>query len=126
LAAALSDLVATLRAAGIEVTLEVPEDADLPAATEALFYRIAQEAIRNARRHAEPSHVDIELADVDSAARFSIKDDGRGFSSASAPGDQEQRHFGLRLMRDLVDHAGGRLEVISAPGEGTCITVWMP
>src|SRR5947209_3162934 len=55
LAAALSDLVAALRAAGVAVTLDVPADANLPDDTEALFYRVAQEAIRNARTHGHAS-----------------------------------------------------------------------
>src|SRR5947209_9959369 len=55
LAAALSDLVAPLRAAGIAVSVDVPEDANLPDDTEALFYRVAQEAIRNARTHGHAS-----------------------------------------------------------------------
>ena len=55
LLAAMNDLVAPLRAAGIAVTLDVPEDLQLPSGTEALLYRVAQEALRNARTHGEPT-----------------------------------------------------------------------
>lgn len=53
LVAALNDLVAPLRAAGISVALRVPETVELPDDIEALFYRVAQEAIRNARTHSD-------------------------------------------------------------------------
>ena len=61
LSAALSDLVAPLKAAGIAVTLDVPEDAHLTNDIEALFYRVAQEAIRNSRTHGDASEVRIAL-----------------------------------------------------------------
>lgn len=125
LAAALADLVAPLRADALAVTLDVPEDADLREDTEALFYRIAQEAIRNARTHGEATQMRIELVDDAEEIRFSIHDDGRGFSHAQADVRVQDRHFGLRLMRDLVDHAGGTLEIASTPGRGTSVTVRM-
>jgi signal transduction histidine kinase len=125
LAAALTDLVAPLRAASLVVTLDVPEDGELRADTEALFYRIAQEAIRNAQTHGEASQMRIELVDEGEEIRFSIHDDGRGFSHAEADARVQDSHFGLRLMRDLVDHAGGALEISSSPGHGTSVTVRM-
>jgi signal transduction histidine kinase len=126
LLAALSDLAAPLRAAGIEVTLDVAEDADLPDDTEALFYRVAQEALRNARTHGDASRVDVALARGSTGTRFSVQDNGRGFSRIGIDQGEPESHFGLRLMRDLVDHAGGMLDVESAPGRGTSIVVVMP
>lgn len=125
LAAAVSDLVDPLRASGIEVTVDVPADAQLPERHEALFYRVAQEAVRNARSHGDASAVRISLAVTADAYRFTIDDDGRGFSLTDAEPDRHSAHFGMRLMRDLVDHAGGQLEIDSAPGRGTSITVAM-
>jgi signal transduction histidine kinase len=126
LAAALSDLVAPLRAAGVHVALNVAEEMRLPDDTEALFYRIGQEAIRNVRHHGQASAVDIELVDGPHDVRFSVHDDGQGFSRPETANPHPEGHFGLRLMRDLVDHAGGRLDVESVPGHGTSITVTMP
>lgn len=123
---ALDDLAAPLRSAGIEVRLDVPDDSDLLEATEALFYRIAQEAIRNARKHGDPSYVHVELTQTDSFARFRVSDDGRGFSPVDITERTPQQHFGLRLMQDLVDDAGGTLEIKAAPGIGTAIIVVMP
>jgi signal transduction histidine kinase len=126
LRAALADLAAPLRSAGIEVTLDVSEDADLPEATEALFYRVAQETIRNARKHGDPSRVRIELARTPHHARFSVADDGRGFSPTDVTQRTRRQHFGLRLMQDLVDDAGGTLEIETSPGIGTTIIAVMP
>ena len=126
LRAALSDLVAPLRAAGVAVTLDVPEDADLTDDTEALFYRVAQEAIRNSHTHGRASQVRIALVPGSDDRRLLIEDNGRGFFNSGSPEAEPEGHFGLRLMRDLVDHAGGELEVDSAPGRGTSITVVLP
>jgi signal transduction histidine kinase len=125
LRAALSDLVAPLRAAGVAVTVDVPEDAYLTGDTEALFYRVAQEAVRNSRTHSDASEVRIALVVGSNDMRFEVEDNGRGFSRPDTGEAEPEGHFGLRLMRDLVDHAGGELEIDSAPGRGTSVTVLM-
>ncbi|HEY3943779.1 MAG TPA: ATP-binding protein [Solirubrobacteraceae bacterium] len=126
LSAALSDLVAPLKAAGIAVTLDVPEDAHLINDIEALFYRVAQEAIRNSRTHGDASEVRIALVQGSDETLMLIEDNGRGFLRSEIAEGGPEGHFGLRLVRDLVDHAGGRLEIESAPGRGTLIAVVMP
>lgn len=126
LRAALSDLVAPLRSAGIVVTLDVADDTELSADTEALFYRVAQEAVRNSRSHGGASEVRVSLVPVRGETRMVIEDNGRGFSPHDVSGEELEGHFGLRLMHDLVDHAGGKLDVDSAPGRGTSINVTMP
>jgi signal transduction histidine kinase len=125
LAAALSDLVAPLRAAGVTVAVDVPEDAELSHESEALFYRVAQEAIRNARVHGHATRVDVALTPLAKGFRFSVHDDGRGFAAEEFDPERQDRHFGLRLMRDLVAHAGGQLEIVSQPAGGTSIIVTM-
>ncbi|MGZ4178940.1 MAG: sensor histidine kinase, partial [Solirubrobacteraceae bacterium] len=119
LSAALDDLVATLRAAGIAVSLSVPDDLDLPDDTEALLYRVAQEALRNARAHGEASTVDVTVEAPGRAAVLCVVDNGRGFCPEEADQSRESDHFGLRLMHDLADHAGDTLTVLSSPGHGT-------
>jgi signal transduction histidine kinase len=126
LLAALNDLVASLRASGVEVSLRVPGALELPDDVEALFYRVAQEAIRNARNHGGASEVEICVETETDQAVLSVVDNGRGFSPEEGGGRAPGSHFGLRLMHDLVDHAGGRLTVLSAPGEGASIRVTVP
>jgi two-component system NarL family sensor kinase len=126
LRAALNDLVAPLRSGGVSVSLRIPEALDLPDDIEALFYRVAQEAIRNARTHSDASEVELCVETQARQAILSVVDDGRGFSSQHDDDRDPRGHFGLRLMRDLVDHAGGRLVVVSAPRDGTSVRVTVP
>jgi signal transduction histidine kinase len=126
LRAALNDLVAPLSAAGVAVSLDVSDALDLPADIEALFYRVAQEATRNAKTHSDASEVEICVDTRARRAILSVVDNGRGFSSHDGDDREPHGHFGLRLIRDLVDHAGGELAVTSAPGDGTSVRVTVP
>ena len=126
LLAALNDLVAPLKASGVAVSLRVPDSLDLADDIEALFYRVAQEAIRNAKRHGEASAVEIRVEIESKQAVLTVVDNGRGFSPELDTDPEPESHFGLRLMRDLVDDAGGRLIVTSSPGEGTSVALMVP
>ena len=121
LAAALRDLVAPLAPRGVEVTLELSEPVELPEPIETLFYRCAQEALRNVVKHAQADHVLVRV-ETDGRVRLTVEDNGVGPSA-----DGEGRgHFGLRLLDDLVRDAGGRLDVGSRNGRGTRVTVEVP
>ena len=126
LLAALHDLVAPLKSAGIAVTLSVPSSLELSSDTEALFYRVAQEAIRNARSHGEATEISVIVQRDGRRAVLRVVDNGRGFSPEGSGESDEPRHFGLRLMHDLADHADGELEVSSAPGQGTSVRLEVP
>ena len=120
LEAALTDVLASASARGLETALEVDPEAALGRDTEALFFRVAQEAIRNSVKHAGAKHVRVSVQAEDGRARLEVDDDGRGFDPATAGGDG---HFGLRAVEELVRDAGGRLEVDSTPGEGARVSV---
>jgi signal transduction histidine kinase len=92
----------------------------LPASAEVVLLRAAQEGLANVRRHAKASHVSIELAYHAAAVRLVIRDDGTGFDPAAARG------FGLRGMRERAAQVGGTLDVRSAPGQGTRVTMEVP
>jgi two-component system NarL family sensor kinase len=126
LVAALNDLVAPLRAAGIAVALRVPDMVELPDQIEALFYRVAQEAIRNVRTHSNADRVEISVQTDAIGATLSVVDDGVGFSGDSNDEQEQRRHFGLRLMRDLVDHAGGELQIEASPDNGVFVQLRVP
>jgi two-component system NarL family sensor kinase len=123
---ALEDLLAPLKAAGVRVVLAAPGGVELPHEIEALFYRIAQEAIRNARIHSKATKVEVCVEASPEEARLSVLDDGRGFSHNPADEHEQNIHFGLRLMRDLVDHAGGELDISSSPGNGVSVRLRVP
>jgi len=97
-----------------------------PDDVEALLYRVAQEALRNARTHGAASRIDISVMQRPHEATLSVVDNGRGFSPEARDGSGQESHFGLRLMRDLADHAGGRLEVESSPGDGSSVSLTVP
>jgi two-component system NarL family sensor kinase len=121
LEAALRDLVAPLPPRGIEADVHYA-DGDLPPELEALFYRGAQEALRNVVSHSRASRVRIDVASDGSHARLTVADDGVGFEAEAAASG----HFGLRLLEDLAREAGGTLDVSAEPGRGTRLTIEAP
>jgi signal transduction histidine kinase len=82
-------------------------------------FRIAQEALQNAVRHARAQHVAVRLAGSNGRLSLEVHDDGVGFN----PEDPElrSRRLGLTSMEERAQRLGGRLEIHSAPGKGTDI-----
>jgi signal transduction histidine kinase/ligand-binding sensor domain-containing protein len=89
-------------------------------AAEHHLFRIAQEALTNAVRHAQASQVSVSLAFTGKEVELAVCDDGRGIPP-EPPG--QGFHFGLSGMRERARALGTRLEVESAPGQGTTIRV---
>nr|MDQ6949539.1 histidine kinase [Actinomycetota bacterium] len=127
LAAALEDLVSPLRARGVDTTLSVAEDLELPRDIEALAYRSAQEAIRNIARHApDAGRVTVTVSRQNNRMTLEIGDDGTGFDPAILADRPAQGHVGLHLLGELAADAGGQLDVVSAPDRGTTLTLEVP
>jgi signal transduction histidine kinase len=121
---ALVDLLTPFTHRKIAADLDVePPDITLPPDVEGLFFRVAQEALRNALAHAAPSRVHVRIARENGTARLAIEDDGRGFDDSVATADG---HFGLRSIADSVRDAGGDVEIRSQPGGGTRVVVEVP
>jgi PAS domain S-box-containing protein len=93
--------------------------------TRVLLYRLAQEALANARKHSNAKRVEITIEPKDHGILLRVKDDGVGFDPevvlAGVPG-----RFGIVSMRERAEIAGGRCDVVSAPGAGTTIEFWVP
>jgi len=91
----------------------------------ALLYRIAQEAIANATKHAKASRVRIEAVSAGDGVTLRVRDDGRGFvpdlDAPPAPG-----HLGLSTIVERAELAGGWARILSSPGEGTTVECWLP
>jgi two-component system nitrate/nitrite sensor histidine kinase NarX len=81
---------------------------------------IMREALNNIVRHAAARQVTVRMGKTDGDNFVSIQDDGRGFDSSQA---SPQGHFGLQIMQARAAHIGGRVEIESASGQGTCITL---
>ena len=90
---------------------------------EAAIYRLVQEALTNVAKHAQASAVWIGVVDSNDDAHVDIevRDDGRGFNP-----DAVTDGFGLLGMRERVGLVQGKVEVTSAPGEGTAVTAQIP
>ncbi len=120
LAAALEDLLAPASTAGIVVDLDVADTSQVSPEETALVWRGAQEAVRNAIRHGHPRRLSVRVTTPREGVRLEVQDDGVGFDPAADP---PYGHLGLRSLRDLVDEAGGTLEVTSTPGQGTTLVI---
>lgn len=101
--------------------------ARLPAAMETALYRIFQEALTNVVRHAAARQVQVTLKIVDSQLLASIEDDGRGFDPTARLRDAwREGHMGIVGIRERVTLFNGSLELTSAPGKGTQLTISLP
>jgi NarL family two-component system sensor histidine kinase YdfH len=83
--------------------------------------RIVQESLTNVARHADASHVLVRLAERDGFLQVMIQDDGVGFDPDGAQGRPDK--FGLAGMEERAQRIGGVLQVESAAGEGTTVTL---
>jgi signal transduction histidine kinase len=88
-----------------------------------LVYQVAREALSNAARHADATTIVLVLDEDEDSIRLRVTDDGQGFSML---GVDSSSHFGLQLMRERVELAGGVLLVDSNPGEGTTVLARLP
>lgn len=123
LVAALDKQAAALHARHqLDVHTDLGEEPDAPFTVKETLYRVSQEALHNVTKHARASRVDIVLGSAEGLITLEIRDDGQGFDT----GGDFPGHLGLRSMRERVEGSGGRLEIESAPGEGTCIRAQLP
>ena len=98
----------------------------LPSAMETALYRIVQEAVTNAVRHAGARNIEIRVWQEDATVHAAVRDDGRGFDAEVTMARRGERGLGLIGMRERVDALGGRFTLHSAPGQGTEVSVVIP
>lgn len=105
------------------VSLELSGDGDdPPPPVKTALYRIAQEALNNVVRHAQARHAWLRLDRRRERTALTILDDGVGFDPASVDGE----HLGLSIMRERAAEAGLDIDVTSAEGGGTKVTIRWP
>jgi signal transduction histidine kinase len=105
----------------LDVAVELESDRRLAPDTETAIYRIVQEALSNAVKHADAEHVGLRVTQLSDRVQLAVDDDGRGFD----PGDVRDG-FGVTGMRERALLAGGRLWVNSADGGPTSVTAVLP
>lgn len=119
----LDDLIAYLRKAGIEASLDGGgyDRARVPAHVDVALFGIAREAVTNVVRHANARTATLALALEGGRARLVVEDDGRGLEAAGA-----ERGHGIEGMRERARLLGGTLEAGTRPGGGFRVTAVLP
>jgi two-component system NarL family sensor kinase len=120
---ALQQLASGVERRGLQPTVQVDEDFDVSPTAEALLFRAAQEGLRNAAAHASARRVVIHAGSDRDSAWLEVRDDGDGFEPRADP---SSGHFGLRALADLLEAAGGRLDVRSVRGKGSLLRAEVP
>jgi two-component system, NarL family, sensor histidine kinase UhpB len=112
---------------GIEVRMSTGGDPnELPEVMQTAIFRVAQEALANVARHAGATVVEVELEEEDGRAELRVRDDGAGFDPGAIPragSEGPGAGLGLGGMAERARLVGGELDVRSAPGGGTSVTL---
>jgi signal transduction histidine kinase len=121
--------VKTRELSGVDVTLEAaPQSADgLAPGMQSLVFYIAEEAVNNARKHAEAEHIWVRLNREGEDLVLAVDDDGVGFNVGAVDAGYEQRgSLGMVSMRERTELVGGSLRIDSVEGEGTHVRLTVP
>ena len=123
LSQAVRDLVDVLDMTDVSVTVEIDDSLAPNLLTARLAVRVTRELLRNVVKHAHADQVVVRMHEARHTLVITVADDGIGFDQML---DGAEGHFGLRLIQETVADAGGRMTIISAPGQGTTITAQLP
>jgi len=112
---------------GLHFSLEVKgEPPRLSPLLEASAYRVAQEALTNVYKHAHATSVQMRVSFDGQGLTLKIGDDGQGFDPQQVLAQDGPSHLGLSGMRERAQALGGKVEVLSRPGEGTQVVLHLP
>ena len=111
--------------ANLPIHIDATVSGRLPTATETTIYRIVQEALTNAVKHANATNVWIRAWREDFTQCCTIRDDGAGFKVRRGQGTP-RKGLGLVAMRERVSAIGGTLQIESRPGHGTEVSIRLP
>jgi two-component system, NarL family, sensor histidine kinase DegS len=100
----------------------------LPQKTENNIFRIVQEAINNAIKYSETNKIEVRLKQTESDIVIAIKDDGKGFNEkmVEARSMNIESGRGFFNMYERTEYISGHLDIKSAPGQGTIVTLTVP
>jgi signal transduction histidine kinase len=109
---------------GVAVKTDI-HDRELAPEVAGPLFRITQEALANAGKHAGASTIAVRLDREDSLVTLEIEDDGRGFGDVDPLGSSQPGHIGLASMRERAEMLGGELAIESSDS-GTCVRIRVP
>jgi GAF domain-containing protein len=121
-------LDALARETPVEVRLDIGTlPGRLDSTVEAIAFRSISELIANVRTHAEAQQVVISLSADDGRLEAEVLDDGRGFNLEQAlERARATNHLGLEALTERIDAAGGSVEIVTSPGDGTRVSLSLP
>jgi PAS domain S-box-containing protein len=90
------------------------------------LFRVAQEALNNAARHAHASRIEISLKELDGVICMTIQDNGQGLPAERVLGAKKQKRLGLLGMKERMEMVGGSFSIESAPGGGAAAIARLP
>jgi signal transduction histidine kinase len=99
---------------------QIGEEEALPPALKEPVYRIYQELLFNAMKHAQPENIIVQLQLENEMLTLIVEDDGKGFVENTEPG------IGLLNIKSRLKQLGGEIEILSTPGKGTSISIGIP
>jgi signal transduction histidine kinase len=111
---------------GLEVRLECQVGQEDPAAAKDAIYWTAWAALSNVQNHAHASRVDLQVRSSAQAMQLVITDNGRGFDLSQVGQQAHRRQLGVSNMVQRAAQVGGSLDIETAPGRGTRITMTIP
>jgi PAS domain S-box-containing protein len=114
------------RETGVKTSFGARSLVDVPPDMETLAYRVVQEALTNAAKHADATELSVHVEAVAGQLRIEIADDGVGFDANRARDFLRAGRVGLASMRERTELANGSFMVRSAPGQGTAIVATLP
>ena len=118
---ALKDLCSSLETTGLKIDFEAPGlGSDIPQPVQITIYRIIQELLSNAIRHAQAKNILVQCSQNEAHVFITVEDDGIGFDVNKTAG---QNGIGLSNIKSRVEFLKGKFEIHSAPGEGTTVNI---
>ena len=90
------------------------------------IYRIIHECLMNSAKHADANKIELLLKDEKAEIYISIKDDGIGFEKKKNISDENNKHYGLAIVKDRVSYLNGKYSITSDENKGTHIEVRIP
>lgn len=90
------------------------------------LFRCVRELLINAAKHAQTDRAQVHLSWQPDRVQIEVEDKGQGFEVSRLDTDAEGSGFGLFSLRERIENLGGRLSILSLPGEGTTATLWIP
>lgn len=119
--------VSALSGSGTRISVRIPdEEIRLAPEAETALFRIAQEALNNALKHAQAQNIHLSLAQEGEEVVLKVEDNGQGFDPQRVSSQLTDPHLGLLGMKERARAVGAELTIASRPGEGTTVRVALP